>query len=152
MWFAPSIDATVMLNGDVDLGDRAINANGFVTFNGDDDTDPDTLIVGINFPPSQFLPFPRNAPMDGPAVSQRQRRRKLSRAVVHVIHYCGFRFGTRQIPATNFGEDALAKPVLRESSYSIRVLGRGFEPIIPEVVKDRPGPFTLCEYGQEESV
>ena len=152
MWFAPSISATLMLDNDIDLGDRAVDANGNIVFNGDDDTDPNTLVVGINFPVSRFLPFPRNAPMDGPAVSQRQRRRKLSRAVVHVIHSGGFRFGTRQIPSTNFGENALAKPVLRETSYSVRVLGRGFDPIIPEVVKDRPGPFTLCEYGQEETV
>ena len=33
-----------------------------------------------------------------------------------------------------------------------RVLGRGFDPVIPEIVVDRPGPFTLCEYGQEETV
>ena len=152
MWFAPSSAATLMLDDDIDLGDRAIDANGVIGFSGDDDTSPDTLIAGINFPAAEFLPFARNAPMDGPAVSQRQRRRKLSRAVVHVVHSSGFRFGARQIPATNFGEDALAKPVLRETSYSIRVLGRGFDPIIPEVVKDRPGPFTLCEYGQEETV
>lgn len=152
MWFAPSVSAVLMESDDIDLGDRAIDANGNVQFADDDDTSPASLIAGIAYPAPRFQPFPRNAPHDGPAVAQRQRRRKLSRAVANVINSSGFTFGARQIAATNFGEDARAKPVLRETTYQVRLLGRGFDPIIPEIVKDRPGPFTLCEYGQEETV
>lgn len=152
MWFAPSVSAVLMQEDDIDLGDREIDAGGNIQFAADDDTDPASLIAGIAYPASTFEPFPRNAPHDGPAMGQRQRRRKLSRAVAVVINSSGFTFGARQFPATKFGEDARAKPVLRETTYQVRPLGRGFDPIIPQIVKDRPGPLTLCEYGQEETI
>lgn len=152
LWFAPGVSAVLMDQGTIDLGNRTVDADGNIEFAGDDDTSSADLIVGVAYPPSTFKPFPRNTPPDGPATGQRQRRRKLSRAVVHVIHATGFSFGPREIPAVNFGEDALAPPVLHETTYTARVLGRGFDPVIPEIVVDRPGPFTLCEYGQEETV
>jgi hypothetical protein len=77
--------------------------------------------------------------------------RRISRAAVQVNNSNGFTFGGRTIPPNNFGEDPTIQPVLRETTYRTRQLGRSFDPQIV-LLKDNPGPLTIVEFAIESTV
>ena len=138
-----------VMDGAIDYGIRSVDATGHLIALPDDDFSSATAVAGKSFT-STLSPFvPEAAP--GQAIGQRQRMRRISRAVVQVYNSNGFTFGGRTAPPNNFGEDPTAQPVLRETTYRTRQLGRSFDPQIV-LLKDNPGPLTIVELAIESTV
>jgi hypothetical protein len=138
-----------MMDGAIDHGDRPVSATGFLIPNVDDDMSLSTLVGGVPFT-SILEPFVEQAQAGGDAM-QRQRRRRLSRVIATVFNSSGFQFGGEEIPPNNFDEDATAQPILRETTYRCRPLGRDFDPRFI-IIKDTPGPLTIIEVALEVTV
>lgn len=138
-----------VMDGAIDYGLRNVDATGHLIKNPEDNFSSATIVAGAAFT-SQFKPFLEEAPR-GQAVGQRQRLRKITRAIVSVYGSSGFTFGGRTIPPFNFGDNPFAQPNLQETSYTARFLGRAFDPQVL-LLKDAPGPLTIVEFVQEATV
>lgn len=138
-----------VMDGAIDYGTRSVDATGHLIKLPGDNFSSATLVAGQAFT-STLSPFVPEAP-PGQAMGQRQRLRRISRAAVQVYNSNGFTFGGRTIPPNNFGEDPTAQPVLRETTYRTRLLGRSFDPQIV-LLKDNPGPLTVVEFTIESTV
>src|ERR1017187_8097520 len=138
-----------VMDGAIDHGTRAVDATGHLIALPADDFSSATLVAGQAFT-STLSPFVPEA-QPGLAMGQRQRQRRISRAAVQVYNSNGFTFGDRTIPPNNFGEDPTIQPVLRETTYRTRQLGRSFDPQIV-LLKDNPGPLTVVEFAIESTV
>lgn len=138
-----------VMDGAIDYGFRNVDATGHLIKNPEDDFSSPTIVAGAPFT-SQFKPFLEEA-QRGQAVGQRQRLRKITRAIVSVYGSSGFTFGGRTIPPFNFGDNPFAQPKLKETSYTARFLGRAFDPQVL-LLKDAPGPLTIVEFVQEATV
>jgi hypothetical protein len=138
-----------VMDGAIDYGLRNVDSNGFLIPNPDDDFSSPTVVAGQAFT-SIFSPFLEEAGR-GQAQGQRQRRRKIARAIVAVYGSSGFTFGGRTIPPFGFGENPFAQPNLKETTYTARFIGRDFDPRVV-LIKDTPGPLTVIEFAQEVTV
>ena len=137
------------MDGAIDYGTRNVDSTGHLLKNPEDDFSSATAVAGQPFT-STFSPFTPEAPL-GQDVMQRQRLRRITRAVASVYNSSGFTFGGRTIPPFNFGDNPFAQPPLRETTYRTRPLGRAFDPSIT-LVKDNPGPLALVEFAMELTV
>jgi hypothetical protein len=149
----PGPNTTVFL---IDRGTRfmdtySVDANGFVIpqFIGGENLASPQLVAGQPWT-ATFEPFMPHAP-PGPDNAQRTRRRKVARGFVSVQNSTGFVFGRRRVPAYYIDEDATQPAPLREANYTIRPLGRRFDPRLV-LSKDTPGPLTIVEYNFEVTV
>lgn len=138
-----------VMDGWIDYGDRSVDASGNLIANPEDDFSSAGIVAGVAYT-SEYSPFLPEGPR-GAAGKQRQRRRKIVRAVASVVDSSGFSFGGRTIPPYDFDDDPLAQPILKSTSYRTSPMGRDFDPRIT-LVKDTPGPLTLIEFVQEVTV
>jgi hypothetical protein len=138
-----------VMDGAIDYGVRNVDATGHLIKNPEDDFSSPTIVAGQPFA-SVYSPFTPEAPL-GQDQKQRQRLRRITRAVASVYNSSGFTFGGRTIPPFDFGDNPLAQPILKETTYRTRPLGRAFDPSIT-LVKDTPGPLTLVEFALELTV
>lgn len=149
LWLFTNQTVTLM-DGALDMGDRQVDGNGFIIAqNGEDLLHTPTLVAGI-FAPPVFEPIVPGA-QPGDDLGQRQKRRKIKRAMVNVQNFSGFTFGNRTFPVTYFGDDATKPPVVRGDQFSIRPLGRSYDPSVT-ITKDRPGPMRICELSLEVTI
>lgn len=148
-FYAFSSQTVRVMDGNIDYGLRNVDANGFLIVRPEDDFSSASLIAGAPFV-STFSPFLEEGGR-GPAQGQRQRRRKIARAIVAVYGSSGFTFGGRTIPPFDFGQNPLAQPTLKETTYTARFIGRDFDPQVM-LIKDNPGPLTIIEFNQEVTV
>lgn len=138
-----------LMDGLLDMGERSVDANGNIVLISGDDLSSATLMAGNIF--TQTLePFVPQA-QGGQDVKQRQRRRRIARAMVTVQNATAFTWGERDIPAFLFNEATDVAPPLRETTYSARTRGRDFDPTIV-LQKERPGPLTVLEIGIEVTI
>jgi hypothetical protein len=146
----PSASGTVtLMDGLLDMGEREVDADGNIVLISGDDLSSPTLVAGQIF--QQTLePFTPQA-QNGPDVKQRQRRRRIARAMVTVQNGTAFTWGDRDIPAFLFNEPTDVAPPLRETTYSARTRGRDYDPRII-LQKVRPGPLTVLEVGIEVTI
>lgn len=148
LWWLAGETVTLM-NGLMDLGERAVDADGNVVALNGEDLSGDGITAGFKFD-STFEPFIPNM-QAGQSRRQRQLMRRVSKVVISVIRSTGFTCCGREVPPYSFDEDAGIDPPLREATYQFTTLGRSFDPRIP-LTKTRPGPFTLVEYSVEVTV
>lgn len=147
-WMYESATVTLM-DGLLDMGERSVDASGNIILISGDDLSSPTLMAGAIF--TQTLePFVPQA-QGGQDVKQRQRRRRIARAMVTVQNATAFTWGDRDIPAFLFNEATDVAPPLRETTYSARTRGRDFDPRIT-LEKARPGPLTVLEIGIEVTI
>lgn len=148
LWWYSSRTITLM-DGNRDLGDRMTDPTGnIVPLPGDDLSSP-TLTAGVYVQP-KWEPFIPGA-QPGDNIGQRQKRRKIKRAMVNVEKSSGFTLGNKQFPANYQNEDPTAQPVLRDGAFFTRPAGRSYDPTIT-LIKDRPGPLRLCEFSVEVTI
>jgi hypothetical protein len=148
-WYAAGQTVTLM-NGNLDMGDRAIDASGnLVPLDTNDILTAAPIVAGFIFQP-QLQPFVPEAP-PGESMGQRQHRRKISRAMVTVEQSSGFTLGSREFTAYQQGDDGSAAPVLRDMTVQVRPIGRSYDPGCL-LVKSRPGPLRVVEYSTEATI
>lgn len=135
-----------LVDGNRDMGDRQVSATGALVGVQGEDLSSATLLAGL-FTECRLQPF-TPAGQQGVYAGQRQRRRNIVRAMATVQKHSGFILGSKIFPVDAFGEDAAAQPVLKSGSYKTRPIGRDYDPTI-DLVKDRPGPMTVCELSME---
>jgi len=148
-FFAFANGTVRVMDGMIDYGVRNVDSLGNIIKHVDDDFSSPTIVGGQAFT-STYSPFMPEAPL-GQAQGQRQRLRKIARASASVYNSSGFTFGGRTIPPFDFGDNPFAQPILKETTYRTRPLGRAFDPTI-ELIKDNPGPLTLIEFSLELTV
>jgi len=126
-----------LLDGNIDLGDRPIDANGYlIPFPGEDLTSP-TLRAGV-FTPAIMQPFVLGQKLD------RQKKMNIGRVICNVKGSTDFTIDNRVFTVSTFGVAGDGQPVLLEGNYRCRLLGRQYDPTV-QITKHRPGPFELCE-------
>lgn len=141
-----------LMSGEIDYGDRSVDANGNIIAQPTDNMTVSTLIAGKTFS-STIWPFVHEAGGEKDQdMMQRQRRRRVSRGIVTVVGSSGFSWGDREIPPYDFGDDPTAAPPLRETSYTCRPVGRDYDPPPPILIKDTPGPLDVLEISLEVTV
>lgn len=137
-----------LVDGNRDLGDALIDADGNLPVMPDVDLSSATLYGGL-FKAPWFQPFVPGA-QGGENFGQRVKRRNIVRVAANVEEATDFTLGSRQFGVQRFGDDGDAQPVLMDGSFRARFLGRSFDPTI-DFIKHRPGPLRLCEFTIEVS-
>lgn len=149
LWLYPNQVVTLM-DGALDMGERQVDGNGFVIAqNGEDLVDTPTIVAGV-FAQPVFEPFVPGA-QAGEDMGQRQKRRKIKRAMVNIENFSGFTLGKKTFPVTYFGDDGTAPPVVRNGAFQIRPQGRSYDPTVT-LTKDRPGPLRICEFSMSVTI
>jgi hypothetical protein len=149
LYFLRDLTVTLM-DGLRDLGDREVDADGFlVKATPEDDFTSATLVAGFCWT-LEIAPFVQHV-QGGQSGKQALRKRRILQAAVTVRNSTGFTFGNRQIGPYRWGEDTLDDPPLRSETQKFRPRGWDFDPEI-SLVKDRPGPLTLLEITLEVTV
>lgn len=131
-----------LMDGNRDLGDVAIDANGRLVTDPSVDLSSATIYGGM-FQEPIVQPFVPGA-QAGESFGQRMRRRNLARASANVENATDFMLGNRIFAVQRFGDDGSAQPVLMDGSFRVRFLGLAFDPSV-DFIKHRPGPLRLCE-------
>lgn len=145
LWFMAGATIALM-DGNADLGDHVVDANGFVTPIYSEDLSSPTLVGGL-FAQALFQPIVRTA---GTQHVDRTKRINISRAIANVEEATDFTIGSKAFPAQRFGDDGAGQPALMDGSFRVRILGRSFDPTV-DFVKHRPGPIRLCEFSMKVS-
>ena len=133
-----------LMDGNIDYGERAIDAKGNIIFSPNESLTSGTLIAGT-FTPAVFEPFSYFQKQ-----GDRTKRIGINRALINVEGATDFMLGNKVFACQRFGDDGSGQPVLLDGSFRIRVNGRGWEQTVP-VTKHRPGPITVCELTLEVS-
>lgn len=140
----PAGTQITLMNGNIDLGERSIDANGFVIpFPGEDISS--TSILGGVFTPCVYQPFTY---FD--RYGDRTKRTRIDRISINVNGSTDFMLGSKVFTTNQFGYDGSAQPQLLDGTFRIRKIGRSWNQTI-EVTKHRPGPITICELSLEVS-
>jgi hypothetical protein len=170
LWFIPSQSVTLIDQVTRVMGIYQIDAMGFIIpqFTGGEDLTRLDLVAGQ---PWTMItePFSPDA-SSGADMKQRMELRQFSKFAVYVIHSSGLviaglcspaaqtpttpPLGTimseRRFPAWNQGDDVTKPPILRETVLSWTPSGSSFDPRVA-IIKDTPGPLTICEIAMEIS-
>jgi len=131
-----------LMDGNRDLGERPIDANGFLITDPSENIGFPNLVGGL-FTPSRFVPwtyFDR--------VGDRTKRLSIARAYVNVTGATDFMVDNKVFTTNVWGNDGSAQPTLLDGAFRIRKLGRDWKQTI-QIVKHRPGPITICEVSLE---
>lgn len=148
LWWLAGATAT-LTDGGLDLGDRAIDANGnIVPLQGEDLTSP-TIQGGAAFT-CTYQPVIGEV-QGGQSRMQRMRRRKVKRAAVTVDANCPFEWGNRDIPAYQWGDDPTLPAPIRTGTYLHRQLGRSYDPVVV-LKRQRPGLLRISECTTEVTI
>lgn len=142
LWLLPGATVSLM-DRNLDLGDRIVDADGFVIANGQEDLTSPTLQAGF-FTPAEFQPIVHVQNSD------RTEKIAISEATANVNSATTFTLGKKVFPTQKFDDDSEGQPVLLDRSVRVRPLGRSYDPTI-SLVKHRPGPITLCEFSMKVS-
>lgn len=140
----PAGASVTLMKGNIDLGERQIDVNGFIIPYPGEDLSDGTIIGGL-FTPGVYAPFTyfdRNG--------DRTKRTRIARVSINVSGATDFMLGAKTFTTNLFGYDGAAQPKLLDGTFRVRKSGRSWNQTI-EVTKHRPGPITICELSVEVS-
>ena len=141
LWWLGGLTVT-LIDGDLDMGDRQVDANGnLVQQNGDILTSA-TLFIGVTFT-STFEPILHHADL-GQDLGQGQTLRKIKQISATVEHTAPFSIDDRVFTVNTFNVDGSVAPALKKATYRARPPGRVIDPSV-KLIKSRPGIFRLKE-------
>lgn len=170
LWFAVGQTTTLIDQGTRFMGTYDIDASGFLVpqNNAGEDFTSLSLVAGQPWT-ATVEPFAPDAP-SGADQHQRMGLRQFSNFAVYVLNSTGFIFqslfsgrqtatspapGTvmslRRVPAWNQDDDPTLAPPHRETVESWTPPGSSYDPRCA-LVKDTPGPWTICEIAMEVSL
>lgn len=170
LWFIPLQSVNLIDQVTRSMGVYQVDANGFIIpqFLGGEDLTRVDLVAGQPWT-MVVEPFSPDA-SSGADVKQRMELRQISKIAVYVIHSSGLviaqlfsamqtattpPLGTimseRRFSSWNQGDDVTKPPTLRETVLSSPFPGSSYDPRAA-IIKDTPGPLTICEIGMEISL